>query len=93
MSDQPAIHTGGHAIPDSDDFRAGMAYAAHIALHMVNAAHGHSGWIPPELHLSAQARREVITWAQAFALGVGETAGATIPAHSHPGMVDHEASR
>lgn len=81
MSPDP-INYPIHLAPDSDDFRAGMAYAAHLLDHAVCAAHGHSGWIAPQIEPKACCRKAVLGFALGMSSGFEREAG-LYAEHSH----------
>jgi hypothetical protein len=85
----PSAFTGDHNPMDSDEFRAGIVYAAHVLRHMVNMAHGHSGFIPASAVPSAMARREILAFAEGAAVGLEEIAEVPLTPHTHEGVVDH----
>jgi hypothetical protein len=76
--------TEAELVRDSDDFRAGVAYAAHCLRHAVNLAHGHSGFIPPQLVLNACCLQAVFAFADGTALGLEDRNG-VFPDHVHAG--------
>lgn len=67
----------------SQDFRDGVAYAAHILLHAVQASHGHSGYIPPDSGLKPCCAGEVINFAVGMADGLVAAAGVDVEEHDH----------
>lgn len=78
-----------HAELASEDFRRGIAYAAHAMLHTVNAAHGESGRIPAEAGLKHCCANEVLAFAQGIAATLNNAAGGE---YEHPHDPDHHAA-
>lgn len=70
-------------VVDSDDFRAGVAYAAHLLRHVIFAAHGGQPWVSPMRVRNRCCREAVIDFAQGMASGMEERNG-VVADHSHP---------
>lgn len=70
-------------IPDSDDFRAGLAYAAHLLMHAVNSGHGEEPSIPWQLEPNPCCRQAVIGFAAGMAQGMEDGAGRSVDEHDH----------
>ena len=72
-----------HDVPQTSDFRAGMAYAAHMLRHCIGAAHGANDVDLSRVEPNACCQSAVLVFALGIAEGLEDGAGGQVFEHEH----------